>query len=88
MVAVRDSGKGLDPKEAERIFDPFFTTKAEGMGLGLFISRRIIEDHGGTLWATANEDKGATMQFSLPPSNGRDSSNDQSNSLLLKENLD
>jgi C4-dicarboxylate-specific signal transduction histidine kinase len=73
MVAVRDSGKGLDPKEAERIFDPFFTTKAEGMGLGLFISRRIIEDHGGTLWATANEDKGATMQFSLPPSNGRDS---------------
>jgi signal transduction histidine kinase len=73
MVAVRDSGKGLDPKEAERIFDPFFTTKAEGMGLGLSISRRIIEDHGGALWATANEGKGATMQFSLPPSNGRDS---------------
>jgi len=73
VVAVQDSGKGLDAKDAERIFDPFFSTKEEGMGLGLSISRRIIEDHGGTLWATANEDKGATMQFSLPPSNGRDS---------------
>jgi len=73
VVAVRDSGKGLDAKDAERIFDPFFTTKAEGMGLGLSISRRIIEDHGGTLWATANEIKGATVQFSLPPSNGIES---------------
>jgi signal transduction histidine kinase len=68
VVAVQDSGKGLDAKDAERIFDPFFTTKAEGMGLGLSISRRIIEDHHGMLWATANEDKGTTIQFSLPPS--------------------
>ena len=66
VVAVRDSGKGLTDKDAERIFDPFFTTKAEGMGLGLSISRRIIEDHGGTLWATNNEDNGATIQFALP----------------------
>jgi C4-dicarboxylate-specific signal transduction histidine kinase len=73
VVAVRDSGKGLNAKDAERIFEPFFTTKAEGMGLGLSISRRIIEDHGGTLLATANPDKGATIQFSLPPSNGKDS---------------
>jgi len=68
LVAVRDSGKGLDPKNVERIFDPFFTTKAEGMGLGLSISRTIIEAHGGTLWATLNEDRGATIQFILPPS--------------------
>jgi C4-dicarboxylate-specific signal transduction histidine kinase len=67
VVAVWDSGKGLDEKDAERIFDPFFTTKAEGMGLGLSISRRIIEDHHGTLWAKPNRDRGATIQFTLPP---------------------
>src|SRR5258705_6606516 len=71
VVAVRDSGNGLDPKDADRIFDPFFSTKPEGMGLGLSISRTIIEDHQGTLWATPNEDKGATIQFALPPGNGR-----------------
>ena len=64
-VAVRDTGRGLDPMDVERIFDPFFTTKSEGMGLGLSISRTIIEAHGGTLWATANEDQGATVQFVL-----------------------
>jgi len=68
VVAVRDSGKGLKAKDAARIFEPFFTTKPEGMGLGLSISRRIIEDHGGTLWAIANEEKGATIQFTLPAS--------------------
>ena len=74
VVAVRDSGKGLDAKDAERIFDPFFTTKAEGLGLGLSISRRIIEDHHGTLWAKPNKDRGATIQFTLPPSSGSESS--------------
>jgi len=74
VVAVRDCGKGLDPNDAERIFDPFFTTKAEGMGLGLSISRTIIEAHGGTLWATANEDSGATIQFTLPPSSASEPS--------------
>jgi PAS domain S-box-containing protein len=69
MVAVRDSGKGLDPKDVERMFDPFFTTKAEGMGLGLSISRRIIEDHGGRMWATPNEPRGAVVQFTLPTEN-------------------
>lgn len=63
-LAVRDSGEGLDTKDAARIFDPFFTTKPDGMALGLSISRRIIEEHGGALWATANEDKG--LPFSLP----------------------
>jgi PAS domain S-box-containing protein len=72
VVAVRDSGKGLEPGDADRIFDPFFSTKPEGMGLGLSISRTIIEDHHGTLWATPNEDKGATIQFALPAGNGRE----------------
>ncbi len=66
VVAVRDSGTGLDPKSVDQIFDPFFSTKPEGMGLGLSISRTIIESHGGTLWATQNEDKGATIQFTIP----------------------
>ena len=73
VVVVRDSGKGLDPKDTEKIFDPFFTTKPEGMGLGLSISRRIIEDHGGTLWAKPNNDKGTTIQFTLPPSSASES---------------
>jgi PAS domain S-box-containing protein len=66
VVAVRDSGNGLDPKDADRIFDPFFSSKPEGMGLGLSISRRIIEDHGGRLFATPNEPQGAVFQFTLP----------------------
>src|SRR5258705_3241423 len=70
VVAVRDSGHGLEQRDVERIFDPFFTTKSEGMGLGLSISRTIIEAHGGMLWATQNEDKGATIQFTLPLGSG------------------
>jgi two-component system, LuxR family, sensor kinase FixL len=67
LVAVRDTGNGLDPTIAARIFEPFYTTKPKGMGLGLSISRTIIEAHGGRLWATQNEEKGATIQFALPP---------------------
>jgi C4-dicarboxylate-specific signal transduction histidine kinase len=66
LIAVRDSGAGIDPLNADLIFEPFFTTKAEGMGLGLSISRTIIEAHGGRLWATPNETRGATIQFTLP----------------------
>ena len=68
VVAVRDSGGGLGSDDVERIFDAFFTTKTKqgGLGLGLSISRTIIEAHGGRLWATLNEDHGATFQFTLP----------------------
>jgi C4-dicarboxylate-specific signal transduction histidine kinase len=66
LVAVRDSGPGLDPQSLERLFDAFYTTKPHGLGMGLAISRSIIEAHGGRLWATANEGRGATFQFTLP----------------------
>src|SRR5215831_3996286 len=65
-VAVRDTGSGLTAESLEHLFDAFYTTKPEGMGLGLAISRRIIEAHGGQLWATPNTDPGATFQFTLP----------------------
>ena len=65
IVAVRDSGEGLDPVNLERVFDAFYTTKPEGMGMGLAISRTIIESHGGRLWAAANSPKGAVFQFTL-----------------------
>ena len=65
-VEVRDSGTGLDAQSAERLFEAFYTTKAEGIGIGLSISRSIIEAHGGRLWASANEPHGAVFRFSLP----------------------
>jgi signal transduction histidine kinase len=66
LVSVRDTGVGLDPRYMERVFDPFFTTKAEGMGMGLAISRSIVEAHGGRLVAMRNDGPGATFQFTLP----------------------
>ena len=65
-MAVHDTGLGIDPNHLDRVFDAFFTTKPGGMGMGLSISRSIIEAHGGRLWATPNEGPGATFQFALP----------------------
>ena len=66
LIAVRDSGIGVDPASCDKLFDAFYTTKADGIGMGLSISRSIIEAHGGRLWATANLVHGAVFQFSLP----------------------
>ena len=66
VIAVRDSGPGLEPEGRERLFEAFYTTKPQGLGLGLAISRRIIEAHGGRLWATANVPQGAVVQFTVP----------------------
>jgi signal transduction histidine kinase len=66
LVAVEDSGVGLDPRTRDRLFDAFFTTKPGGLGMGLSISRSIIEAHGGRLWASSNAGPGATFQFTLP----------------------
>ena len=66
LIAVRDSGPGLDIKSLDRLFDAFYTTKSHGLGMGLAISRSIIEAHGGQLWATASSSRGAVFQFRLP----------------------
>ena len=66
LISVSDLGIGLPGKEPERIFEAFFTTKPQGTGMGLSISRRIIESHGGRLWASPNTRRGTTFQFTLP----------------------
>lgn len=66
LVSVQDSGPGFDPKSLDHLFDAFYTTKADGLGMGLAISRSLIEAHGGRLWATANAPHGAIFQFTLP----------------------
>jgi two-component system, LuxR family, sensor kinase FixL len=66
LVEVRDSGVGIEPEVIENLFNAFFTTKPNGMGMGLSISRSIIEAHGGRIWATRNPGAGATFQFTLP----------------------
>jgi C4-dicarboxylate-specific signal transduction histidine kinase len=67
-LSVKDVGVGLDAQTLGKVFDAFFTTKATGMGIGLSISRSIIENHEGRLWAAPNDGPGATFAFSLPPS--------------------
>jgi signal transduction histidine kinase len=65
-LTVVDSGIGIDRKQAEKLFEPFYTTKSAGMGIGLSVSRRIIERHGGRLWAEPNGGHGASFSFSIP----------------------
>jgi signal transduction histidine kinase len=65
-VAVRDTGHGLRPESLPRLFEPFYTTKPDGMGMGLSICRSIIEAHGGRMWATSCEPRGALFQFTIP----------------------
>jgi C4-dicarboxylate-specific signal transduction histidine kinase len=66
LVAVRDSGPGIDPENIERVFEAFYTTKSSGVGMGLSICRSIIDAHGGRLWAEANEPRSSVFQFTLP----------------------
>ena len=66
LVSVADTGPGIDPQQTAQLFAPFFTTKPEGIGMGLSISRSIIEAHGGRLWAAANQPRGAVFHFALP----------------------
>jgi signal transduction histidine kinase len=66
QVSVRDTGVGLPQQQVDQIFNAFFTTKAHGMGMGLRISRSIVESHGGRLWAAQNSPQGATFCFTLP----------------------
>jgi signal transduction histidine kinase len=66
MISVSDTGVGLPAEKTDQIFNAFFTTKPQGSGMGLAISRSIVESHGGRLWATPNPDRGATFSFTLP----------------------
>src|SRR5205823_10346666 len=68
VVAVRDSGPGIDPEHLERVFEAFYTTKSSGVGMGLSICRSIIEAHQGRLWASAKVPRGAVFQFTVPAS--------------------
>jgi signal transduction histidine kinase len=66
LISVEDSGIGLRPEIERRIFEPFFTTKPQGIGMGLSISRSIVESHCGHLWAESGRSNGALFQFTIP----------------------
>jgi C4-dicarboxylate-specific signal transduction histidine kinase len=66
LVEISDRGKGIGEKDLKKAFEPFFTTKPEGMGMGLAISRSIIQTHQGRIWVSANQDQGCTFHFTLP----------------------
>ena len=66
LISVSDTGVGLPSEKRDLLFNAFYTTKPQGTGMGLAISRSIVEAHGGRLWATANAERGATFHFTLP----------------------
>jgi signal transduction histidine kinase len=66
LIAIKDRGEGIDQENLEKIFNAFYTTKTNGMGMGLAISRSIVENHGGRLWAVPNDGPGVTFEFALP----------------------
>ena len=68
LVAVRDSGPGIETQQLDRLFKPFYTTKSAGLGMGLSICRSIVNAHGGRLWADANQPRGAVFRFTVPTS--------------------
>ena len=70
LVSVNDTGVGLPRQQSDQVFQAFFTTKPHGTGMGLSISRSIVESHGGRLWAAGNSPRGATFCFSLPTNSG------------------
>jgi len=65
-LSVQDAGTGVDPQGADKLFEAFYTTKRDGMGMGLSISRSIVERHHGRIWAAPNDGPGATFSFSIP----------------------
>lgn len=77
VISVEDTGSGLPPAHRERLFEPFFTTKAGGLGVGLTVSRLILEAHGGRLWAAENAPRGAVFQFTLPCAMGLGSAEEE-----------
>ena len=70
LISVSDTGVGLPPRQADKIFNAFFTTKAHGIGMGLRVSRSIVESHGGRMWAADNSPHGARFYFTLPSGGG------------------
>jgi len=72
LISVHDTGKGISSNDLKCLFDPFYTTKSDGMGIGLTISRSIVESHGGRIWATPNSPRGAVFHFTLPIDAGVD----------------
>jgi signal transduction histidine kinase len=73
-LSVQDTGVGVDAQRVDRLFEPFYTSKPDGMGMGLSVSRSIIESHHGRLWAAPNDGPGSTFAFSIPRAEERDSS--------------
>jgi signal transduction histidine kinase len=65
-IWIQDQGPGLSEEEAKRVFDPFYTTKSQGMGIGLYLSRKVIEAHGGSLTLQTGAEKGAVFSIELP----------------------